>query len=137
MGTVYTEITLKNTGDVNNARRGYIPEKEVRCTTIRALVDTGAGTLVINETVRRQLGLEITGLRGAELADGARQVYQVTEPVEVHWKNRDSTCRALVLPGAGDVLLGAIPLEDMDLIVDPAGQELKGAHGDEVVCLVK
>jgi hypothetical protein len=35
------------------------------------------------------------------------------------------------------VLLGAIPLEDMDLIVDPAGRELRGAHGDEVVCLVK
>ncbi|MDR0402390.1 MAG: retroviral-like aspartic protease family protein [Treponema sp.] len=137
MGTVYAEITLKNAGDKIRVRDGTILEKDVRGTTVRALVDTGAGTLVINEAVRQQLGLEITGLRGAELADGARRAYQVTEPVEVHWKNRDTACRALVLPGAGDVLLGAIPLEDMDLIVDPAGQELKGAHGDEVVCLVK
>jgi hypothetical protein len=83
------------------------------------------------------LGLEIGGLRRAELADDARQVYQVTEPVEVQWKDRESTCRALLLPGAEEVLLGATPLEDMDLIVDPAGQELKGAHGDEVVCMVK
>jgi hypothetical protein len=44
---------------------------------------------------------------------------------------------ALVMPGDGDVLLGAIPLEDMDLIVHPASQELRGAHGDEVVCLLK
>ncbi|MDR0760933.1 MAG: retroviral-like aspartic protease family protein [Treponema sp.] len=137
MGTVYAEITLKNSGDIIKARDGIIPEKEVRRTFVRALVDTGAGTLVINEAVRRQLGLEIRGLRSAELADGAKQICRVTEPVEIQWKDRDTTCRALVLPDAGDVLLGAIPLEDMDLIIDPARRELTGAHGDEVVCLVK
>lgn len=136
MGTVYAKITLKNATDANMVRRG-ITEKEARKTTVQALVDTGAGTLVINEAAQRQLGLTITGLRGAELADGARQIYQVTEPVEIQWKDRTTACPALVLPGAGDVLLGAIPLEDMDLIVDPAGRELKGAHGDEVVCPVK
>jgi hypothetical protein len=79
----------------------------------------------------------ITGLRSAELADGAKQSYQVTEPVHIRWKDRDTACRALVLPGAGDVLLGAIPLEDMDLIVNPSRQELTGAHGEEILCLVK
>jgi clan AA aspartic protease len=137
MGTVYAEVTLKNATDVNNIQRGYVTEQEVRQTTLRALVDTGAGTLVINEAVRQKLGLHITGLRRAELADGAKQVYQVTEPVDIHWKDRTTACPALVLPDASDVLLGAIPLEDMDLIVDPARQELKGAHGDEVLCLVK
>jgi clan AA aspartic protease len=136
MGTVYTEITLKNAADMGYVQRGDMAEKDVRQCTVRALVDTGAGTLVINETVRQLLGLEIKGVRGAYLADGLRQVCRVTEPVEVHWKNRDTTCRALLLPGAEEVLLGAIPLEDMDLLVDPAGGDLKGAHGDEVVCLV-
>ncbi|MDR2740000.1 MAG: retroviral-like aspartic protease family protein [Treponema sp.] len=136
MGTVYTEITLKNAADVSAVQRGHMAEKDVRHCTVRALVDTGAGTLVINEAVRQQLGLEIKGLRGAYLADGLHQVCRVTEPVEVHWKNRDTACPALLLPGAQEVLLGAIPLEDMDLLVDPAGGELKGAHGDEVVCLV-
>jgi clan AA aspartic protease len=137
MGTVYAEITLKNAGDSIKARDRIIPEKKVRGTTVRVLAGTGSGTLVINEAVRRQLGLETEGLRSAELADGAKQIYHVTEPVKIQWKDRDTVCRALVLPGAGDILLGAIPLEDMDLIVDPARQELKGAHGDEVVCLVK
>jgi clan AA aspartic protease len=137
MGTVYTEITLKNTSDVDNADRGIIPAKDVREITVRALADTGAGTLVINEAVRQKLGLRIKGQRRAERADGTKQVYQVTEPVEVHWKDRESTCRALVLPEAGEALLGAIPLEDMDLIVDPAGQEVKGAHGDKILCLIK
>jgi clan AA aspartic protease len=137
LGTVYAEITLKNAGDGIKARDGIIPAREVREITLRALVDTDAGTLVINEAARQKLGLQIEGLRRAELADGTKQVYQVTEPVRIQWKNRTTACPALVLPGAGDVLLGAIPLEDMDLIVDPAGQELKGAHGDEVLCLVK
>jgi clan AA aspartic protease len=133
---MYTEILLKNASDVINAGNGLIPAKEVRETTVQALVDTGAGTLVINEAVRQKLGVRIKGRRSAILADGARQLYQLTEPVEVHWKNRDSTCCPLLLPEARDVLLGAIPLEEMDLIVDPARLELKGAHGDEVMCRV-
>ena len=137
MGIVYAEIDLKNAGDCVKARDGIIADDKVQGTTVRALVDTGAGTLIINETVRRRLGLCIEGLRRAELADGGRKVYQITEPVKIQWQNRDTVCRALVLPDAEEILLGAIPLEDMDLIVDPARQELKGAHGDEIVCLVK
>ncbi|MDR3114254.1 MAG: aspartyl protease family protein [Treponema sp.] len=137
MGRVYAEITLQNAGDRIKAREGMPGGAKVRETTVRALVDTGVRTLVINEAVRQHVGLEIEGLRRAEPADGAGQVYQITEPVEVRWKNRDTVCRALVLPGAEEMLLGVIPLEDMDLMVDPGTRELKGAHGDEVVCLVK
>jgi clan AA aspartic protease len=140
MGTVYADITLKNVGDVINVRRGYIKEGEVRETTVRALVDTGAGTLVINEEIREKLGLTIQGLRGASLAhgaaNGAREICKVTEPVDIHWKDRETSCRSLVVSGEGPVLLGAIPLEDMDLIINPAKQELVGAHGDEVVALL-
>ncbi|MDR3335387.1 MAG: hypothetical protein LBT13_10975, partial [Treponema sp.] len=71
------------------------------------------------------------------LADGSKQVYRITAPVEVHWKDRDTDCRAIVLPNADEVLLKAIPLADMDLIVNPATGELTGAHGDEVVCMIK
>jgi clan AA aspartic protease len=137
MGIVYAEITLKNAGDSVRVKEGLITEKEIRVTTVRAMVDTGCGTLVISEEVRDTLGLAIEGLRNATLAGGARQVCQVTEPVRVHWKDRSTTCPALVLPGGKDVLLGAIPLEDMDLMVNPAGQELTGAHGDEVLCMLK
>jgi hypothetical protein len=59
--------------------------------------------------VRQQLGLAIKGLRGAYLADGVRHVCRVTEPVEIHWKGRETACPALLLPGAEEVLLGAIP----------------------------
>jgi clan AA aspartic protease len=137
MSTVYTDIILKNSGDVIGVGHGYVEEKDVRSVTVNALVDTGAGTLVITEAVRQKLGLEIKGLRSASLADNEKVVCKVTEPVDIHWENRETSCRALVIPGDGDILLGAIPLEDMDLVVYPAGQELRGAHGDEVVCLVR
>jgi clan AA aspartic protease len=136
MGTVYAEITLKNAGDVTNVRRGYITEREVREITVQAIADTGAGTLVINEEIMRQLGLGVRGLRRATFANNAKEICKVTEAVEVHWKDRMMTCQALAIPDSPDVLLGAIPLEDMDLTVNPSKQTLEGAHGDEVVTLV-
>ena len=137
MGMVYEEITLKNVKDAFKVEVGLIKHEEIRQTTVTAMVDTGAGTLVINEELRQQLGLEVQGSRLATFANNAREKCDVTEPVEIHWKNRLTTVHALVVPDSGKVLLGAIPLEDMDLIVDPARQVLTGAHGDDIVCLVK
>ncbi|MDR2924266.1 MAG: aspartyl protease family protein [Treponema sp.] len=132
MGTVHAEITLKNTGDITDVRRGYIKETEIRQTTVQAVVDTGAITLVINEQLRRQLGLEIVGASVATLANNAKETVKIAEAVEVHWKNRYMTCQPFVV-GSGTILLGVIPLEHMDLIVDPKKQELVGAHGDEAI----
>jgi clan AA aspartic protease len=132
MGLVHAEITLKNAIDVGACKRGFIKEPEIRQTTVRAVVDTGAMTLVINEQMRQQLGLGIVGTKQATLANNAKETVQIAEAVEVHWKNRSMACQPWVV-GSGRILLGAIPLENMDLIVDPAGQELIGAHGDEEV----
>ena len=136
MGIVYTDIILKNSQDVGRAEDGLIKQSEIRQVAVRAMVDTGAGTLVINEEVCAQLGLKIKGLRRASFANDAKEVCKVTEPVEIQWENRYTAVPALVASTSGTVLLGAIPLEDMDLIVDPARQALAGAHGDDVVCLV-
>ena len=132
MGLVHAEITLKNAYDVGDCRRNIIKEPEIRQTVVKAVVDTGAMTLVISEQLRQQLGLGIVGAKVATLANNVKETVKIAEPVEVHWKNRTMTCEPWVV-GAGRVLLGAIPLENMDLIVDPAGQELVGAHGEEEV----
>ena len=135
MGIVHTEITLKNAGDVLNVRRGIVKDTKVRQTTVQVVVDTGAMTLVINEQMRLQLGLAVVGTKQATLADDTKKTVQIAEPVEIHWKNRSMTCQPWVV-NSERILLGAIPLEDMDLIVDPAKQELIGAHGDEEVGLL-
>jgi clan AA aspartic protease len=135
MGLVHAEIILKNAFDVGNCRRNIIKEPEVRQTVVQAVVDTGAITLVINEQLRQQLGLGIVGAKIATLANNAKERVQIAEAVEVHWKNRSMTCEPWVV-GSGRTLLGAIPLENMDLIVDPSAQEVVGAHGDEEVGLL-
>jgi clan AA aspartic protease len=134
MGTVHAEITLKNAGDVTDVRRGFIKEAEIRQTTVQAIVDTGATTLVINEEIFNKLGLTVERTRNINLAGGARMECKVTSPVSIHWKDRDATINAVMLP-QGRPLLGVIPLEFMDLIVDPIRQELVGAHGDEVILM--
>jgi clan AA aspartic protease len=135
MGLVHAEITLKNLKDKMKAEEGYIKEPEVRQTTVKAVVDTGAMTLVINEQLRQKLGLEVVGEKPATLADNTKKTVQIAEAVEVHWKNRSMICQPWVV-SAGRILLGAIPLENMDLIVDPCSQMLVGAHGDEEVGLL-
>ncbi|MDR1858028.1 MAG: aspartyl protease family protein [Treponema sp.] len=132
MGTVYAGITLKNAFDVTNAQRGIIGAMDIRQTEVQAVVDTGSMTLIISDEVRQQLGLEMRGTKITRMANNAKAVVNVTEAVEVHWKNRSMICQPWVMPDCDEVLLGVIPLEDMDLMVDPTEQVLVGAHGDEI-----
>jgi len=137
MGLVHAEITLKNAWDIASVRRGYIKEPDIRQTTVTAMVDTGSLNLVINEDIRHQLGLSVESTYEAELADGSVQTYDLTESVQIQWKDRKVACQAVVIPNASNVLLGAIPLEALDLIINPVKQELIGAHGDKVVYMIK
>ena len=100
--------------------------------TIKAIVDTGAWTIVINEETRDKLGLLDSGIGEATLADGKEGEYPMAGPLEIWWENRRFTCDALVLPDAPDILLGAIPLEGMDLTINPK-RGLVGVHGDIVM----
>ena len=132
MGNVFAELTLKNGGDIVLAQKGHIMEQDVRSVTVNAVVDTGAVTLIINDDVCQKLGLAIEGTRTATLADGNKVNCKITEPVRICWKDRDVSCQAVVIP-KGEILLGVIPLEFMDLIVDPVAEQLVGAHGDRIV----
>jgi clan AA aspartic protease len=136
MGIVHAEITLRNAGDVAAVQHGYIRENQVRASVVNALVDTGCGSLVITEEVSKALGLTVKRLSRSTLADGSKPYYQVTEPVEIHWKDRETACPAIVVPGTEEVLLGAIPLEGLDLMVDPTRQILTGVHGDEPLFII-
>jgi len=135
MGNVYAEITVKNAGDIARFKMGNIAEKDIRSITMTALVDTGATTLVINEELCRQLGLGIENTQTINLAGGVKGFCKITEPVKIQWKDRDVSINAVVL-AEGNPLLGVIPLEFMDLIVDPVRRELVGAHGDQAVLMV-
>ncbi|MFZ5835650.1 MAG: clan AA aspartic protease [Pseudomonadota bacterium] len=87
-----------------------------------ALADTGAMHLCIPEHVAIQLDLRELEKREVTLADGSKRLVSYVGPVEVHFVNRSCYVGAMVL--GDEVLLGAIPMEDMDLIVRPMTREV-------------
>ncbi|MDR1785533.1 MAG: hypothetical protein LBR23_03600 [Spirochaetaceae bacterium] len=137
MGEVYTEITIKNVKDDILAQAGVIGPDEVRRVTVKAMADTGAWTLVLTENTCKKLGLKPIGASAVTVAGGDEKDCLETEAVEVIWKDRSTVCRPLVLSGEDDEILGAIPMEGMDLIVCPKRREVIGAHGDKPVYFVK
>jgi hypothetical protein len=137
MSTFNETITLTNVVDKGLAKRGLIPQSEIRSLTVDACVDTRSWFLVVNEETRAALGLEITGAETATLADGSTEEYLVTEPVEFRWKDRKKAMNALVIPEADEVLFGALCMEALDVMADPVGERLVGRHGDKALYKVK
>lgn len=124
MGLIYAEITLINGEDLVLAKRHIIGEEEIKQMNVNMLVDTGAYNLCINEDIQHQLKFPIVEKRAAQTADGRMVELDVVDNVQVRFKNRATTCRAMVLPSGCEPLLGAIPLEDMDVLIHPLKQEL-------------
>jgi clan AA aspartic protease len=92
--------------------------------SVSALVDTGSYMLCINENIQEQMQLPVVERRKGQLANGHIVEYDVVSHVELRFKNRRTMCNAMVLPGDSEVLLGAIPLADMDVLIHPQRQEL-------------
>ena len=111
MGYVFAEIEL------SNPRLPHLAKMKVK-----SLVDTGALMLCIPEHIMVQLQLEEAEKREVTLADGQKQLVPYAGPVQIKFENRLCFVGALVL--GDDVLLGAVPIEDMDLVVIPAIRKL-------------
>ena len=124
MGLVHAEIELINGRDADDFEEGRIAENEIRRMTVRMNVDSGAIMLSINENIQHQLGLKTRETRPCPLADGSFVDLPVVWPVMVRFGKRKSVTSALVLPNNTEPLLGAIPMEEMDLLVDPARNRL-------------
>jgi clan AA aspartic protease len=122
MGLVYANIELFNAMDTALNRRNKIANTEIRKISVETLVDSGAYMMVIPDEVRLQLGLEIVGYELSELANGKQEKVAIAEPIEIHFENRKATVDVLVL--GKEVLLGAIPMEAMDVLIHPKLQKL-------------
>ncbi|MEW6088249.1 MAG: clan AA aspartic protease [bacterium] len=106
MGLVIAKIILKNPR-----------EKSLKPVEVTALADTGSVHLCIPDHIRIQLKLEEIDKKEATLADGSKKLVSYVGPIEIRFKNRVGFAGALVM---GDqILLGAIPMEDMDLVIIP------------------
>jgi len=111
MGMIRAEIELSN------------PTKpDLKPLTIEALVDTGAMTICIPEHVAVQLGLETIEMREVTTADEKSHVVPYVGPLRIRFEKRTCFTGALVI--GETVLLGAVPMEDMDLVVSPGAETI-------------
>lgn len=109
MGVIHADIELAN------AR-----QDDLLPMTVNARVDTGAVHLCIPAQVAMQLRLPVLDRRQVTVANGETQLVDYVGPIRVRYLNRQCLVGALVL---GDqALLGAIPMEDMDLVISPSRQ---------------
>ena len=124
MGAIYADIELTNGDDLALVRRFIIGEEEIRRMPLNIRVDTGADMLCINEDIQEQLQFPFIEKRKAVLADGRILECDAVSSVVLRFKNRNTSCVAMVLPGDAAPLLGCIPLEDMDVLIDPLREQL-------------
>lgn len=111
MGIVHVNVRLSN------------PRKaEMQPVEVEALVDTGAITLCIPQHVRIQLDLDESERREVTVADGRKEVVPYVGPIKVTCLGRSCYTGTLVLRDR--TLLGAVPMEDMDLVISPTKQQV-------------
>jgi clan AA aspartic protease len=111
MSLTYADISLSNPKSPDLER-----------IEVKALVDTGTLTLCIPEHIAVQLKLESIEQREVTTADGTPHLVPYAGPIQINFKNRTCFTGAFVF-GDG-VLMGAVPMEDMDLVIEPTRQKV-------------
>ncbi len=126
MGTTYAELKLTN----------LFSKQSIN---VRALVDTGATFMCVTEEIAVQLGFDTSEVTRhvVTLADGRQLKVPRIAPIEIVFGNRSYITEALVL--GDEALMGVLPLEAMDLLVDPLREQLivNPAHPNFPVALAK
>jgi clan AA aspartic protease len=125
MGRVMQKITLTNSYDEEDVTRGHRKTADVRSTEIEALVDTGATMMVLPADAVSRLGLLPAGYRKVRYADGRVAEVPWVSGIRITILGRDTVINALVEAVGTTPLLGQIPLEELDLLVDPKSRELR------------
>jgi clan AA aspartic protease len=118
------KLKLTNNHDEESVRRGQMSPTDVRTTEIEALVDTGATMLILPADVVAKLGLVPSHKRKVRYANGTVAEVPYVSGVRLEILGRDGVFSALVEAAGTTPLLGQIPLEELDLIVDPKSREV-------------
>ncbi len=133
MGRVVVDARIANFQDAYQANKGLLPQDKIRALQVSdALVDTGAMLLSMPSRMIQELGLVRQRTRTARTAAGLLS-FGIYEPVTLTIQDRDCVVEVAELPDECPVLIGQVPLELLDFVVDPARQRLIGNpdHGGE------
>jgi len=124
MGRFSVEFLVANNDDLALLRRGLLPEEQVRKQTLSGVVDSGAAKLVLPQALVKDLGLPLGAKIKVRYGDGRQAQRREAEGVYVELLGRHGTFTAIVEPNRNTALIGAIVLEDFDLLVDCQQQRL-------------
>src|SRR5262249_33749275 len=133
MGKVVVSARIENLSDVLNVHQGKLGPDEIRAVEVTdALVDTGATTLAMPKRLIDQLGLVQFRTRPVRTAGGPVEM-PMYKAAQLTVQGRECTCDVMQIPDDCPVLIGQVPLELLDWVVDPIGQKLIGnpEHGGE------
>jgi clan AA aspartic protease len=133
MGRVLVSAKIESMADLFGVEQGLLKPEQVRSVEVNdALVDTGATELSMPKRLIAQLGLRPFTTRRARTSAGS-VVFQVYGPVTLTVQGRSCHTDVAELPDDCPVLIGQVPLELLDFVVDPKGQRLIGnpEHGGE------
>lgn len=133
MGKVILKVTLTNHGDLVEVRR-KLSKRKPRRVEVEALVDTGATRLYLKPSVIKTLGLKKVGQVTSRTTNGDR-MRNVFEPVQLELMGRSGNFDVVDIDEQVPNLLGQIPLEYLDLVIDPKARTLRPnpAHGDKLM----
>ena len=135
MGRVLTEVTIENVKDLYSVELGIILPDQIRKIVVAdALVDTGATLLSVPTRLIQQLGLKKVGMKRVTASSGLAEA-GIYEAVRLTILGRSCTMDVMEVPDTVPVLIGQIPLEHLDFVVDLRNRKLIGnpAHGGEHV----
>ena len=133
MGRVLTDAMIENTEDLWAVKRGLLPPDRARQVAVSdALVDTGATLLSLPTRLVRQLGLSQRGTKRVTSSVGLTEA-AIYDAVRLTIQGRSCTMDVMEVPDSVPVLIGQLPLEHLDLVVNPQSRRLTGnpAHGGE------
>jgi predicted aspartyl protease len=133
MGIVLVSARIENYDDVKSAEKGLIPDAQVRRIEVNdARVDTGATYVSMPMRLINQLGLRRLKTVEAKTVAGLVS-FGIFEPVKLTIQDRDCEVRVAEVAENCPVLIGYIPLELLDFVVDNKNQRLIGnpEHGGE------
>lgn len=133
MGKVFVTAKIENLEDLYKAHQGQLPPDQVRTLDVTdALVDTRAIGLMIPTRLLPALGLRPTRARQARSVSGTFSM-QMHEAVRLTIQGRECIVEVYEIPDLNPLLIGQIPLEALDWVVDTVGQKLIGnpEHGGQ------
>ena len=137
MGRIHVDVVVANNFDVRKHEEGALPADQVRRAKVAGVIDSGASYLVLPERVAAKLGVPRAGKATVRYADRRKSSLTVVEDVRVELLGRHGTFKAIVEPRRRDILIGAIVLEDLDLLVDCRTQTLHPRDPDRIIAEIE